>query len=472
LPRPYDRDPASRPTLEPTRAWLREHPGGLDMTPAAERDLLDRAHGAADTAWVADMGRRLAARAAPIGEAIQSGLYSHAGGLIRRVDQRTVLVHGAPEAVADPWHSSGFPLAVGTLHGLLRTGARDAAADEDEEGDLTSPRLPAVPWRLKVPVWDEDGSERRAGQPSRWDPAGAVDLSRAPLFALNPSLASYDPWLGLGLLDGVPVAPEQWARPVPRAPRPRYGPYQRETLAEHTERMLAVLEQAAPLWPTVGAIAGLVERWCAWPPGTLERLARAAAVLHDAGKLTARWQAAARSYQTAGGQPYLPWLVHTDERAGVPLSAGPHALAGAAASTAIGEAFDREANAWRTGEGSTRWDDEVLPSRVLFTAIATHHGAQPAAGTVSVGADDLLPADARDHLGQLLRSAGLPDTLPALRAGTPLHDHLVVSQAIDHAGNDAEYLALTLVSRLLRLADGWSQERPAAEDRPGGPQGR
>lgn len=458
LPIPYDRDAGLRSTLLPTREWLREHAAsGVEMTTDAERALLDHAHGDTDRAWIGQLGRRLNEQASPIGEAIQSGLYSHAGGLIRRVDQRTVLVHGAPETIADPWHAAGFSLTTGTLHGLLRTkiGA-EASLDDDEEG-LISFELPDARWRLKVPVWDELGGERRAAQPSGWVVATKDDLARGGLFALNPTLASYDEQIGLRLLGNGPVPPVWWAPMVARRLNPRFAPYQRETLREHVDRMLWALRHHPVLWPTAGAIVPAVERFCGWPPDLMPRLVEASIVLHDAGKLSDRWQGAIRAYQRDGGNPDLRWLAHSDERAGVPLRAGPHALTGAALSITIGETLDREVIRWRQQIGSDRWDDEALPSRVLFTAIATHHGAQPSTGAVALHGDDLLSSPARAHLGGLLRDTGLPDRLPILRVGEPLHPYLVASQSIDHAGQDAEYVALTVSSRLLRLADGWSQ---------------
>jgi len=457
LPLPYARDEALAPTLEPTRGWLREHANlGVTMTDEAERTLLDHAHDDADRAWVDQIGWRLNERATAIGEAVQGGLYSHAGGLIRRVDQRTVLIHGEPEMIAEPWQAAGFSLGTGTIRSLLR--GRDAAVlDEadDEDGDLVSFDLPAPTWRLKVPIWDEVGGERRAGQPSRWHSVEPSDLTTGNLFALHPSLASYDENIGLELSGSIPVPPAWWARPVAPAARLSFGLYRRETLREHVERMERVFGGHPALWPTVGAIAEVVERWCAWPPGLLRRLATAAILLHDAGKLSDRWQQAIKEYQEEGGNPYVDWLVHSDERPGATLRAGPHALAGAALSTGIGGVFDQEVAAWREETGSDRWDDETLPSRVLFTAIKTHHGDQ---ATVALGKDELVSGAAREYLSNLLREAGLPVRLPTLHAGEPLHRYLVISEAINLVGQDAEYLAFALVSRLLRLADGWSQD--------------
>jgi hypothetical protein len=275
---------------------------------------------------------------------------------------------------------------------------------------------------------------------------------------VNPALVSYDERLGLGFGGGEPTPPEWWARPLERAAWTPFPPYRRETYAEHVRRMIAVLDGRPPLWPTAGAIAEEIERWCAWPPGMLRRVAIAAILLHDAGKLTRRWQEAIGRYQREGGQPVEPWLVHSDERAGVRLDAGPHALAGAAYSVGTGEAFDREANGWREETGSARWDDEVLPSRVLFTAIATHHGADPWSGTTALGQTELLDSPAIKYLGLILRESERDAMIAPQSPGISLNGLLVSMRAMDHAGRDAEYLAVSVVSRLLRLADGWSQE--------------
>lgn len=455
LPAPYARGGTSRSVLEQTRDWLREHAGsGIVMSDEAESALLDAAHAADDEQWIDGLSARLRRQSTAIGESIEDGLYSHAGGLIRRVDNRTILIHGAPETLADPLHASGFSLATGTLFGLLARSQQALAAEDADEDDFISFDLPEVSWTLKRPVWDES-SERRAGTPGAWVSAEPNDLRREALFALNPALVSYDPQLGLRLAQG-PTPEEFWSEPAARSQRTRFAFYRRETYAAHIERMLAVLAAESCLWPTFDAVAAVVENWCVWPSGTLNRLVRAAIALHDAGKLTDRWQAAIRRYQQEGGNPYEPWLVHSDERPGARLDAGPHALAGAACSLGVGQALDREVTTWRAMTAVGFGDEDILPSRVLFTAIARHHGA--GLNSTVLTSAERLSTRAVAYLAQILRAQGLPSDIVEPPVGVPLDAFQVVNRDMNQVGQDAEYLALVTVSRLLRLADGWSQE--------------
>jgi CRISPR-associated endonuclease/helicase Cas3 len=462
VPAPYRHDAGMRDVLERTRTWLRTHAmTPLLMTDDAERALLDAAHAADDERWVGHLEQHLRRLSTWIGQAIATGAYSHGSELIRRVDNRTVLVHEHPEALGNPWLASGFSLARGTLFGLLcaADGAGTPKSDDsrDEEDDVISLELPTVPWVLKRPIWETEG-ERRAAWPARWEVATRDDLTRETLFALNPEIVGYDARYGLTFLGEAPTPPGWWSTTGESEARPDYAPYQRETCAAHVSRMLTVLEERQCLWPTLRAVVDEVEASCGWSPGILKRVIRAAIVLHDAGKLTDRWQAAARAYQQAAGQPAdEPWLVHTDERKGVKLQgAGPHALTGAAYSLALGRELDDEVNAWRDAIGSERWDDEALPSRVLFTAIAHHHG--PDRQSYALGSDELLPPAAVRHLQTLLTAHGLSATIVPPPVGVPLDEHVVDVIALDQAGADVEYIALSVVARLLRLADGWSQE--------------
>jgi hypothetical protein len=73
----------------------------------------------------------------------------------------------------------------------------------------------------------------------------------------------------------------------------------------------------------------------------------------------------------------------------------------------------------------------------LFTAIATHHGAQPETGAFALSAEEVVSPDAQSFLTGLLRDHGLPASVPALRFGTSLYDCLVVSGAIEIPEDEA-----------------------------------
>ncbi len=484
LPLPYEREKAMQGVLVATRRWLEEHAAEeLSVSAEIEQSFLDDVHVPSDLAWVVELSARIRRQGLTIGEAIQQGLYSHAGALIRRVDNRTVLIHGEPEILTKPWSMSGFSLAAGTLRGLLResTARKAIATDqttfvvEDEESDFISLDAPTVSWQLKVPISDpgqgEAFGEARSGSLVAWQPAGMSDVQSSPLFALNPSLAAYDARLGLRLGPFPdPAPPETWAAPVAGTSRPPFSRYRRETFEEHVAQMLDVFDRDPALWSRVAAIAPPVEAWCAWPPGLLCRIARAAIVLHDAGKLTDAWQAKARAYQQTGGNPAPPWLVHTDERPGARLDAPKHALAGAWYAIGVGQTLDAEVREWRR-VNERRWPTEfAVPSQVLFTAIATHHGANPWTGcSPAFGSAELLSGDAVAHVEQVLVSTRLPANLPHPPLGQQVVKQLVRTDRLgDERWQQAPgYLGLAIVTRLLRLADGWSQDLSRRQDERG-----
>jgi hypothetical protein len=64
-----------------------------------------------------------------------------------------------------------------------------------------------------------------------------------------------------------------------------------------------VLEALERLWPDYTYAGAALERRFGWPAGTLQRLARVVAVLHDVGKLGRGWQGWVRKYHQAIGQP-------------------------------------------------------------------------------------------------------------------------------------------------------------------------
>ncbi len=226
----------------------------------------------------------------------------------------------------------------------------------------------------------------------------------------------------------------------------------RETLEQHINTMLALLERHPVLWPRLRCIAPLVEEWCGWPDGTLLRLNRLAIVAHDAGKLTPAWQQAIAAWQQAIGMPMERWLVHTDDACGkpAPWNPPPHALSGAAHSVPAGEALDDlVAAAAHTGNVGAR------PSNVLFTAIATHH-------TPSLAQAILSPAEQLDHFGagelnRLMRVSGLPGSASVLHSMS-LAGYGVAQANVEGEIGRRESFVLALVTRMLRFADGWSQD--------------
>jgi CRISPR-associated endonuclease/helicase Cas3 len=460
---PYAMEHGGADVVARTRAWLEANaitPDGVLMDDEIEHALLDAGHRAADDIWLAKLAAELAPRTTSIGETIAQGLYERAGQLIRHVDTRTVLVHGDPEQLTEPLSMQGFLLAPGTLMALLPDTKKDTveAALVDEEDLISFALPPDVPWRLKRPVWaaDEAGSESNANAVSRWDEVlRPQEVRQTPLLVVNPALVAYDEFFGLSLGGtGQATAPEFWAKPVVRASltKPPPSPRQRETLEQHLGTMLRLYQRHPVLGPRLLRIAATVEAWCGWPEGMLDRLVRAAIVAHDAGKLSPTWQQVIAAYQQATGKPMARWLVHTDDpgTARPPWNPPPHALSGAAHSQGVGEALDADAAA-----AGLETDVGALPSNVLFTAIATHH--TPKLNKPLLSQAEHLDAAGIAELNRLLRLHALPEA-----ASAPVVSNFVgcgvEQQELSFAASARECFALALVTRMLRLSDGWSQD--------------
>jgi CRISPR-associated endonuclease Cas3-HD len=362
-----------------------------------------------------------------------------------------------------PYGADGFnvqPSSVLRLAGFLPD--RAAAAEQDEEPDeLDLFQITATydgpDWRLMVPETESesDESERAAGR-VRWREArDKRDVLGNVLFVAHPALVQYSPATGLELGPGPnPVPLQHWSRPGAREARRRYQ-YASETYDAHIRNMLTLYERHEALWPTLAAVSPLVEAWLGWPAGLLDRLLRAAIVLHDAGKLTKAWQEKIKRYQEAYGNHYEPWLVHTDsqppereKQRGVYWNTPklPHALSGAAHSWPVGLALGERAGV-----------DRKVVARLLFTVIATHH--QPVLSDATVTKDQQIPLDAANHLNDLCHQLLSSDV--ARVAPTDAYDRNLTGYLLPYRtiSSDARaHLALAILIRTLRLADGWSQD--------------
>lgn len=452
-----------------TRAWLEDNAGGegILMDAMSEHTLLDVAHHETDEKWAENLEAILTDRASDIGKAIAEGRYDLAGSLIRHVDTRTILICGDPDKrLQQPYGMEGFSLAPGSLMTLLPDKEHPnntVEALEDDE-DFISLSLPSdAPWRLRYPIWSQDieGGEAQANTVYRWEPVTQRNhITSQPLLAINPAIVSYDDFFGLSLHAEASHVPERfWARLAMSqrsARRWQNTTRTRETYEKHISRMLALYSGHPVLGPRLKRIAHIVETWLGWPEGLLDRLTRAAIIAHDAGKLSPEWQNHIRDFQLAINKPWESWLVHTDAAVtGVPeprWKPPHHALSGAAHSMEVGIALDAEVTTSRLPQYAG-----ALPSNVLFTSIATHH--TPNIGELLLSKDELLDEPAIFMLNQFIVRLGLPG-----RADMPGNRNLaarrkmVDQRTITAPRNCGETFALSLVIRMLRLADGWSQD--------------
>jgi CRISPR-associated endonuclease/helicase Cas3 len=232
--------------------------------------------------------------------------------LIRKVDSRTVLVHGNPAQIRYPYSCRGFSLFHGTLRGWIKTLR--------EEGTL-GPSMIQFPVEIEAEFSpNKDDPLKEANRPFeyRWEPVyheGMIDSS--PLFVVHSSLVSYDEEHGFRLkpaeqaLDIAMLAQE----PPESGKRQYETRYALEDYAEHIGKMLSVYQQRSTLAMQLSLVA---QRLASNPDYgvTIEQIKRAvllAIALHDVGKLQVEWQKWSHAYQQAihEPQPEHKMIVHT-----------------------------------------------------------------------------------------------------------------------------------------------------------------
>lgn len=219
--------------------------------------------------------------------------------------------------------------------------------------------------------------------------------------------------------------------------------------------MLAVYKGTPCLAPYLRAVAPIVEAWLGWPPGLLDQTARTAICLHDTAKLAAGWSDAIGHYQARLGRPAARWMVHSDPPAPTqiapPWHPPPHALGSAAASLGAGGWLNAAAAAGPAVRGS-----RASAERVMFAAIATHHA--PSLGQFMLPQDQRVGAAGLAEAQRVLMKHGLlGGTLVLPPPDMPLEAHMVDS-FLEQRRTMREWFAYAVVSRVLRLSDGWSQE--------------
>lgn len=470
---PYSVEPGMGDVLERTRSWLAMHASGsegIHMDESAEQDLLDAAHRVDDELWLNGIGQRLRERSVRIGQAVSQGDYTAAGELIRHVDTRTLLVHGDPAQITDPTQWVGFGVSRGSLFSLLGDATGAAAEQPDDEDWLNLDLAVAVPWKLQRPVWPAGESPEGQRGVERWETiTTGSELLTAPILSVHPAFVRYDPWLGLELAGGEPVPRQFWATPMgapAHTEQSARGRRRSEGLDEHVGRALAVYENHPSLHKRLIAVADRFENWLAWPSGLLVRLARAAIVCHDLGKLSAGWAREARRYQLRAARANgmhrwqeKRWLAHTDNPppgVHIPWRPPPHALSGAVHSRALGRALDEEVRAYCALHRHDTPFGLVRPSAVLFSAVATHHA--PSLRDYALTEAELLEEAGLAEARRILEAFGFSGQVGRGEPGRP-YDALAVRQlSLERPQAVRETVALALITRVLRLADAWSQE--------------
>lgn len=406
---------------------------------AEEQALVDEAHREADEALLQAMREDEGRLWDLILDGLIRGEASVRPELIRRVDDRTVILYDAPDGPTEesPFRYEGLSL----WHGTLRGAVRDLLAQAEALG---------LPWALRYPVArkEEEGEEEESRTPVVYywqDVESPEDISHSLLFAVHPALVAYDPAQGFRL--GVPGDGRYRSPLAPRRPdEEKQSTYDLESYVQHVAALRRAFEARLRnrlAW--VAARTGLGDR--------LERAVRLTLALHDAGKLQEQWQKWAAEYQkvVAGEAPSFLMahtLSQTKEHRRIARKIRPrrprHAGEGAFASARV---------LWEALEGR----NHQSLYRAAVTAIARHHspfleGASPYR----------LHPRAQETVAEALAVAGdeswraWAQWLIAESAAPNLEKRLLGPPSEEREWEG--WLLYFVIVRTLRLCDGLSQE--------------
>jgi CRISPR-associated endonuclease/helicase Cas3 len=329
-----------------------------------EQEVIDFAHTRADERLLKAMDEGAGRIWTDISNAVVLGDVSARRDLIRRMDNRVLIVYEPPDGSTEssPYRFEGFSLWHGSLRGVL-----EDLLDRAEAEDLGQ--------ALWYPVPDPDQPEEDSRQPTRyfWKPVTSeAHLGFSLLFAVHPDLVAYDAERGFRFVEPgegggyrSPLLPAGKGRD-----RERFT-YRLESYADHVAAMTRVYRQELQ-----GTLAHVARKLAEHPDpefrvpaGLLDQAVRLALALHDLGKLQVDWQGWARAYQkrVAGEEPAFlvaHTLSETEEHRRIAREVRPrrphHAGEGAMAGIRI----------LLTALGAP--DNEGL-FRATMTAIARHH---------------------------------------------------------------------------------------------------
>ena len=288
-----------------------------------------------------------------------------ARNLIRNIIAQPVTVHDNPAEVAkDPFAYPSFSLHPGTLQKHLQQWFDNPAYQHSHQISMI---------RLNE---NEDDAQANI---DRYIAEPVLDASQAwmaPLLIVHPDLATYDSTTGF-----LPESDGQWVAEIDTESddddNPRGFSYRLETYEEHIAHVYDAFER---FWTESEWAADKLEKRFEWQPGSIEKAARLAVLLHDVGKLSKKWQKWVHNYQQK--------LVDADLLDDSHLSQEGQAYAHTDFSYKDERYRDIQKQSgkrpWHAVEGAySVWDillnelqDNEALTRAVYTAIARHHTAQ------------------------------------------------------------------------------------------------
>ncbi len=356
--------------------------------------------------------------------------------LIRNVDSKRVLIHPNPDELTEnPYQASGVSISTNTLRGMVKEWL-------EREAD--------VKWSIKRLIEDEGDGESYQTEYDWVRLSDVSEVGAAQVLVVNPELAGYLPDEGFvpergntGFVSAIETA-SAGKRPFPSTV------YRKESYEDHIRRVLEAFQD--------NSLEGLqqtgeaLEKAAGWTKGSVLRAAWLACLLHDVGKLNQAWQGWARAYQKEVGMPVTAQdaLGHTEydrknqehldaeKRARKKHPRPPHAGESALAVARImARSFPKE---------------EAALAKAALTAITRHHAPfaneckafalEESASRHVFATFKFVPAE----MCQMLNLELLTENAPAVVVND-------FPKYLAKPENDLEWLAYSLLARILRQSD-------------------
>ncbi len=296
---PYD-EQTSNATLQAFARFDGQHVGFTE-----EQMVIDAVHTENDAALLQAFNRECSLIHGKMYEGFSAHNSSIISSLIRDVQQTTLLIHDDPKVVITerPWEWETFSLHPGTLESRWEILQEVASVNQQwgEEGH--------VAWQAKLDsTIVQEENERRPTRYTWESLTTSAQIRSSLIVALSPTIATYDPHLGLVLRDGRltmewPQTPFRSRRLDNRRRQREAYTYDQESYAEHIGGLFNAYRESR-LSIETAYIAQQLEQALSLSPGAIDQAIRLAIACHDIGKLGIGWQDWAKGWQTLLVQTY------------------------------------------------------------------------------------------------------------------------------------------------------------------------